>query len=320
MYAKTSSKYVTFSSKDEKNKTSNKTSKSPKRGKTDLLASVFKPLSGGSTGGKELLDRKFGLAHMAMVSPALVSKLADTPDQAQQILRKELLLARSGRSSVMGTTEDKHYYNQSRTNFSDTEATIPLCRVTGGTATNTRTTNAIAVKGFKFRYVIRRIGTATGSVIPRDPILTLVFWRDKIPATVGTPPTILGTDANPPASTTLMFSRLGTSDTRMNSIAIKNPVTALDYHIYEIHHHNSNQADWYIDTSAKTSAGPHSVHREVFIDTHRVAQIYATYAATAPDVNDLYCTIYSDIDYTNVGFVDEIEYSIDTEFEDIGDQ
>lgn len=309
MYAKTS--YKSLSQKDTKT--------SPSKSKTDLL---YRTPAFGSKGGSRFLDRKLGLDEVDMGKQKVntILSLAGDPSEAQSILRKELLLERSFGSKAMGTAEDKHYYATARITITPAEQTIPLCRVTGGTATNTRTTNAIAVKGFKFRYILRRIGATGSTTAPREPTLTLVFWRDKIPATVGTAPTIIGTDANPPASTTLMFSRLGSADERTNAVAIRNPVTALDYHIYEVRHHQTNPADMLVNSTSSVTSGPISHRHECVIDTHRVSQIYATYAATAPDVNDLYMTIYSDIDYTNIGYLDELEYSIDTEFEDIGDQ
>jgi len=72
-----------------------------------------------------------------------------------------------------------------------TETSVPLCRVVGGTASNTRTTNTIAVKGSTIRFLVRREPTGTGTVPALVPTITFVVWRDKIPATVGAIPTIL---------------------------------------------------------------------------------------------------------------------------------
>lgn len=254
---------------------------------------------------------------------SLLAKLANSsedPNQAFQTLRKELLLSKNRGSNAVA--ESKHYYLVDASNATTTEKTLCLCKLTGGTATNTRTTNTVAVKHSTIRISIRRVANAPSTVVGYQPIITFVFWRDKIPSTVGTAPTLYGTDALPPASTTLMFSRLGDADAAYNPLAVRNPITALDYHIYQVHHHCLNSEATYDFTTPATGYGMPSPQRWKFeykIDLHDVRQDYATYAATDPDVNALYMTYVLDSSVTSQGYDDQVHVTVDTEFEDLQD-
>lgn len=243
------------------------------------------------------------------------------PDEAQAILRRQLLLQKSLKSQI-ASAEAKHYYAADSFSLSTTENSFSLCRVVGGTATNTRTTNTIAVKGTKIRFHIRRDPTGTSTEAGRMPIITIIVWRDKIPASVGSIPTVIGTDTNPPSSTTLMMSRLGKTDASFNSVAVRNPVTDLDYHIYDVKHLelNPENYDYVTPATALGLPAPKCWRLQYEFDFHRVKQIYGTYAATDPDVNALYCTVYSDYIPTNQGFTESVIYTVDSEFEDEGDK
>lgn len=269
--------------------------------------------SGQACGQVGLVEKKTHSLLAQLVNP-------QTPDEAFQLLRKQLLLSRSHGSEAIA--EAKHYYLEDSTNASTTEKTLSICKVTGGTASNTRTTNTIAVRHATVRVSIRRVPTAPSTTNAYFPIISFVFWRDKIPSTVGTAPTLYGTDANPPASTTLMFSRLGNADPINNALAVRNPITALDYHIYHVEHHPLNCRSTYDYTTPATAFGIPSPERWKFefkIDLHKVRQNYATYSATDPDVNALYMTYVLDTSMTNQGYVDEVHTTIDTEFEDLQD-
>jgi len=274
--------------------------------------------------GKKLVKRGCGKDLGKSTPHSLLAQLVDSKegsDQAQAIIRKELLLARSLKSSI-ASAEAKHYYGIDTASVGSTETSVPLCRVVGGTASNTRTTNTIAVKGSTIRFLVRREPTGTGTVPALVPTITFVVWRDKIPATVGAIPTILGTDANPPASTTLMLSRLGSASVTYNSVAVRNPVTDLDYHIYDVRHFelNPENYDYVTPASAYGLPAPKIFRFEFKYDFHRVKQIYATYAATDPDVNAIYFTFYSNMNYTGQGYVDTASWTVDTEFEDEGNK
>jgi len=126
----------------------------------------------------------------------------------------------------------------------------------------------------------RREPTGTGTVPALVPTITFVVWRDKIPATVGAIPTILGTDANPPASTTLMLSRLGSASVTYNSVAVRNPVTDLDYHIYDVRHFelNPENYDYVTPASAYGLPAPKFLDLSLSMIFTVFKQIYATYA------------------------------------------
>lgn len=246
--------------------------------------------------------------------------LPSDPTEAFQILRKELLLSRSRGPNAIA--ESKHYYLTDATNASTTEKTLSLCRVTGGTASNTRTTNTIAVKHSTIRISIRRTAPSPGTTQAYQPIISFIFWRDKIPSTVGTAPTVWDTDANPPASTTCIMSRLGSADPIYNALAVRNPITALDYHIYEAHHHQLSSRATFDFTTPASGFGipsPDRWHFEYKIDMNKVRQNYAAYASTDPDVNALYMTYVVDTLMTNQGYQDQVTVTIDTEFEDLQD-
>jgi hypothetical protein len=242
------------------------------------------------------------------------------PSETAALLRKELILARS--HGAQKSAQSKHYYLTDDSNASTTEKTLSLCRVTGGTASNTRTTNSIRLKHSVIRVTIRRVASTTSTTNSYFPIISFVFWREKVPAVIGTPPTVYGTDANPPASTTLLLSRLGNSDPIHNTTAVFNPVTALDYHIYHVKHLELNCRSTYDYTTPATAYGIPSPDRWEFqhrIDFNDADQNYATYAATDADVNAVWMTYVLDTSMTNQGYVDEVHVSIDTEFEDMQD-
>jgi len=119
-----------------------------------------------------------------------------------------------------------------------------------------------------------------------------------------------------------MLSRLGSASVTYNSVAVRNPVTDLDYHIYDVRHFelNPENYDYVTPASAYGLPAPKIFRFEFKYDFHRVKQIYATYAATDPDVNAIYFTFYSNMNYTGQGYVDTASWTVDTEFEDEGNK
>lgn len=241
-----------------------------------------------------------------------------TPNDAS-VIRQLLLKQRSGTEK---SAERKHIYTQGQFALGVSETTIPLCRVVGGTAVNTRLTNTIAVRHVTFRFSISRSPSGPSTVAAQQPIMRYLFWRDKIPASPGSAPTILGTDTNPPSSGTLILSRLGSANPIDSAIAVFNPITAMDYHVYECKSMCLNDKSTYDYVTPATAFGvvaPQKWHFDVRLDMHKVKQNYPAYTSTAPDVNDLYFTAFSDMDYSTQGFLDYLTYSVDTEFEDLQD-
>lgn len=250
---------------------------------------------------------------------AIAAAVGIDPAADAAIMRQLLLQQRNLGFSAEEAAEYKHIYTLAQVALATTETTVALCRVTGGTTTSTRTTNTISVYDTHIRFTIKRAVTGSGTTGANSPIFRYVIWRDKVPATPGSAPTILGTDSNPPSSTTLMFSRLGSADPEYNSIAVFNPITAPEYHIYESGHMELNDKATYDYTTPATAYGlpaPQKWIKEHRIDFHRVQQNYATYAATAPDINDIYFTFWVDLSYTNQGYQDYITYTVDTVFAD----
>lgn len=291
------------------------------------------PRSEGKTGtqrdqkrGGTLVDES---GKIRMESPQIHTILAslvnppETGPTPEQILRQELLKLRSGFSSTEKSAERKHVYNQATGAITNgTETTYILARVLTGSASSQRLTNTIKIRKGTLRFTIVRTASGVGTAVAPMPILTYVIWRDKIPATVGTAPTILGTDANPPASTSLMLSRLGSASLRYNSLAVFNPITAPEYHIYEVKHHELNDDSNFTYTTPATALGipaPKTWHFRINLDFNGVVQNYAAAASAAPDVNDIYFSFFTDIDYTNLTFTDTIFFTSDVEFEDMQD-
>lgn len=276
------------------------------------MAGVVSTAAASSAHKAKLLQARASLAaKLGLVGPA---------DEA--VVRRMLLLQRSFGSSAEKSAERKHYYTVGGFALASAETTLPLSRIIGGTASNTRTTNTVRLHRCNFRMSIFRQPTGTSSVAAGTPILRWVIWRDKIPATPGTAPTLWGTDANPPASTTLMFSRLGSANVVHNQTAVFNPVTALDYHVYETGHMDLNDKATYDFVTPATAFGLPAPQKWFFhkeFSLHNVVQNYASYTATAADVNDVYITFITDFDYSNQGYGDNTSYSSDLEFEDMQD-
>lgn len=292
-------------------------------------------LETGQGGGKTSLGPQkvdTGLAGVAGKQPDAKSKAIQTQaaiasaigllQPADEAIIRRLLLQQRSAGSTEVSAERKHWYNIGGFSLASTENTIPLARIPGGTASNTRTTNTIGLIKCKVRITIERLPTTTGTTAARTPGIRWVIWRDKVPATVGTAPTLWGTDSNPPSSTSLMFSRLGSAAVVDNQIAVFNPITAMDYHVYAAGHEILNDKSTFDFTTPATAFGiaaPQKWQHEHMIDFHGVNQNYATYAATASDINDVYITYIADIDYTNLGYSDNLAYITDCEFEDLQD-
>lgn len=242
-------------------------------------------------------------------------------DETEAILRSELLKSRfhSRQSEI---DENKRYYSfNGAALITTTETTLALTRIALGTGTNQRLTGAVKLKRLGVKFNVYRYADEPGTVNTFGmPIITVVIWRVKVPSTPGTAPTIIGTGANPETSQTLMFSRLGqTAAVVPNSCAVRNPLTADLYHIYKIHHFRIAEPNFQYSTVA-TGLGlpaPDTKHFDWEIDLHDVQQDYGT--TTSPQTNDIYMTHYSDMDYTNLGYVDNIQMTSYVTFRDVQD-
>lgn len=257
-------------------------------------------------------------------SAALLSAIVPDPTADAAIIRKLILDERNrGLKSTAQSADRKHWYQSANISIGSVEQTLALSRIIGGTSSSQRLTNTVGLKHLTFRGYVERQPQPNLLVTAgaRTPIIKYLFWRDKVPATPGTAPAILGTDTNPPSSTSLILSRLGQTDTAYNSIAVFNPVTALEYHIYGVHTINANADNYQILGIGVVTAQalPQKWHFEHKLNLGEVRQMYANQGATAPDVNDIYFTIYSDMSYTGQGFFDNVIVTSDMEYEDLQD-
>lgn len=283
--------------------------------KNDDHVNVSKALS-SSSGTRKLdrLGRTPSQNHPPV--PSIYSLLSFQGTDAEKLLRKELLNSRSQRK----LDDWKHFYIVSTGNvLSTAETTIGISRIPGGTALTTRTTNAVKLHRTTGRIRVRRSITGIGSVSPLLPTISIVFWRDKIPAQPGTAPAVFATDAVVPASDTAVFSGLGSAIAPQ--LMVRNPNTTEDYHIYVRRHHYLGDQN-YGFTTPGTPVGiatPHDWNFEFEIYYHEAQQQYATYSTTAACVNDIYFTYVQDTTTTNQGYTTTLDYTFDTEFRDVQD-
>jgi len=118
------------------------------------------------------------------------------------------------------------------------------------------------------------------------------------------------------------MSRVGVTSTSYNSIAIRNPVTANDYHIYHVEHIELNDKATFDYVTPATALGipaPQRWRREFEVDLHDVQAIYPSYSSGAPEINDVYLTVYTDQSYTNQGYNDNFQLLTTSEFVDVQD-
>lgn len=254
------------------------------------------------------------------VLPKVVS--AKSISEIDSQLRDELLREREKGRHEGTLAEYKHFYAIAATaGISFTETSVPLANPGGGTSVSSRTGNTIGYRRSTVRIKYEAVAAGLSTTTPRPFKLHLLFWRDKVPATPGTAPTIKGTDTNPPISTTFIFSRLGQGSAAYDALLVRNPITEDSYHIYHYSSHEVNMAQGSFrptDTADGDGVTASKVlYKEIEIPLHGVQQIYPNYASTASETNNLWFTYWADVDITGMGFTHDFSYSIDTEFYDI---
>lgn len=255
---------------------------------------------------------------------SLLSEMGCSQTDVTQLLRSELLQERSKGRHEGSLADYKHFYNPciALTTPTTTEATYAICRIAGGTATNTRTGATIGLKRVRIKIAVVRIDAGnTGQ--DYAPTLSVCLWRDKIVTTPGAVPTIFGTDANPPASGTLIFTQVGASTNEALAMPFRNPITEDAYHVYKFDQHQlalENGYNWFYDTGAagvRFRSAPRTWHFYIDQDLHDVQQKYATYATANPDINDLNLTFRVNVNATNMSYLDKYTFCSDVEFYDI---
>lgn len=296
-------------------------------------ARAVNPLDGRSTDGPIRLDQKsrgdgLGTPPCDPLVPPRGEEVPESglpdPSAEEAFLLREILALRSNGGRHEGRlAESKHLYTLGNTTFtaSGTEVPYALANVALGTTVTTRLTNTIALQRLRLKLVFRRNcqGASSSFQSIEMPQIHMCLFRDKTPAVPGTAITVHGTDANPPASSSLIFSRLGRAvSTEAERSIVRNPITEDLYHIYEyrrIHFDQVNaqyyQADWAYPTEMLT--------HEVNIDLHDAQQIYAGSAAV-PITNPIYLVFWADnVNVAAYGFSNDVTVTSDLEFHDVQD-
>lgn len=256
---------------------------------------------------------------------SVLPQMALTDAELEQFLLREIA-ARSGGRHEGTLAESKHLYGAAGALFtaSGTEVASASSAVAGGTTVSTRLTNTICLRRLRIKLLLTRSYTGAGNTIGAQmPMVHMVIFRDKTPATPGTAPTVHGTDAAPPASISLLFSRLGANqgfDT--DRTMILNPITEDLYHIYTYKKFGWSYEGTNLSGTAPAQEWDHpskcQIHEEN-LDLNEVKQIYAGSAAT-PVTNAIYVVIWSDyVDDNALGFQQGWRLVSDCEFHDVQD-
>lgn len=294
---------------------------------TKLSTEVTPPVTptGGTPRGTELRLEGSGMGRGkdGMEVPPLhpwLSSLGFTADEVNTLLRQELLKERGGEHGEGSLADWKHYYTTTGpTNFSGTtQINFPLARIAGGTAVNTRTGNTIRLRKCRVKIFIQR-ATQVPSAVDVTPYLQILMFRDKIPTTPGTVPTIWIAGANPPTDGSAIFDALGNTAPEARPISIRNPISESQYHIYGYHEHSLNLSEGYTFQTSPALQGYAAPKHWVFeynIDFHDVQQKYPTYASSQPDQNDVYLCFRVHNFSANYSFLDSYTVVTDTEFRD----
>lgn len=250
-----------------------------------------------------------------------LARLAGDPSgdtaAALAALQQQVLLERSRRGPQ--TSNSKRYFTISTTTIGNgTFQHIALSGISVGTKTSDRTDDIIVGQTLQLQLNLLRIYTTNAAAdVTYSPTIRWVLWRDKVPATVGTATATLGTSTNPPASNVEMYSRLGQSSVNYNSVAVRSPDTFDRYHVYKTGHIKMNHHTSAITPTATVgTALPYSEHMHIHQDLHDVELTFQSESATAPMINALYFSFFSDMDYTSHNFSDTLYLTSDLAFRD----
>lgn len=172
------------------------------------------------------------------------------------------------------------------------------------------------------RIFVRNVSTGEGAsdAVPINLIYGLI--REKIPPTVGLAPSVIAQDANPPASQSAIYTRLGAAEVQLNGIAVRNPLNADFYHIHMHRIHPLHTFRWQTEAdfngkSASQAAGYHIEHR-VDLDFESVyLQPGTPPVGTQPLLNAFWLYFLLDATQTGQGTNWQVAYTIDMEFEDV---
>jgi hypothetical protein len=245
------------------------------------------------------------------LSSTLPVQLPPSNDESEYI--RQLYLARL--SSAQGRLNNvKHFH----TDFSQVIATpttsFLLNDIPQGNGQEQRLGARVKLKHLICRIMLSRSANNANNVYSEYPLIQMGLYREKIPAAPGTAPPVIGTDANPPASATLLYSRLGNAATSFNTVAVRNPLTASMYHIYKREIVDLRSPDVFIDFANNRSLfTPKRQYYEWVIKMDDYVDFAP--ANSSPITNALFFWIQSDTPYTG-NFVDTAWLTFDLIFED----
>lgn len=258
-------------------------------------------------------------------SHTILSEMVGNPEE-QELIRREIIALRS-RAYSGSLADSKHYYfAPTSTSFATfAETAFPITHITQGTTVSSRLTNTVSLRKIRLKFCFMRYAKAAASIVTGNPIIPMfhvVIWRDKTPAIVGTAPTLHDTDANPPVSSTLMFSRLGSTEVpQADRTMVMNPITQDLYHLYKYDRILMSDEAYPVSVfgTAQYYAQPYLKDHHIDIDLHDVKQIYAAPTDTAPVVNDVWCTVWIDNYDITAPYNMSMHITTDTEFADVQD-
>lgn len=252
------------------------------------------------------------------VCPRLAGLVGDpTAPPADDLLRELQTLVLAERTGGKNLNDYKHYYvvQGGQAVANGTVTNTALTNVSSGSASNNRASDVLKGKTLTLNFTIVRAYSGDVNTQLRPPMVRFYVWRDKVPATPGTATATLATDANPPSSNVIMWSRLGQSSITFNSNVILSPDTLHRYHIYrteqmELAHNDA------VFTGTIVEGDAYCRHHRWEFNLNDLEISYTGTASSDPMINPIYFSFFSDFDYTGVNFTDTIQWVSDFKFED----
>lgn len=242
----------------------------------------------------------------------------DNPSDAKQALEQLQALVLKERSRTSLNNSKRFYTVGIQTPIQHVFFHLPLSRIALGSTSANRTGDVVSCRTLTLQLKwIRTPGSGAINTLGQPPVLRWVLWRDKVPATPGTPTATLGTSANPPNSNTDMYSRLAQAAVSYNSVAIRPADTFDRYHIYRTGIRTFNHDEVYYDESGSHAAMPTRVwHEVIHQELHDVEITFASDSTSNAMLNDLYFSGFTDVDITAFNYTLSLQYSSDLTFRD----
>lgn len=292
-------------------------------------------------GGKSMVDDTSDLladCDLESIEPEALLKLI-TKDPEGAI--RAILLGRMGREDRFLFSTKRNYVVQSFFLPATTEFALAPCHIGGGTGPNQRQTDTVRLRHLSIKLRITRIPTGnvdqTGTNVPYFPIMSMIVFRDKVPYTVGSCPQVWGNDdLNPPADirnvmSTLDYSSTGitTTSSSITAVAVQNPMTAPQYHIYALKHETLNSGMQLVQSTPAPAGGVNptiynqgqvlgkSWHKTYSIPLNGVKQQYHDATSNLPTLNDIWIVFKTDIPYSTSMWYDQVVMTTEATFDDV---